>query len=109
MFASGLVKLQSQCPTWWQLTALGTHYESTCIPTPASWYFHNLPRWVNQLSVVATFVVEGPLTILYALPVHFGSRHFLRVSRLALAYSNIFFMALIQFTGNYNFFNLLTV
>ena len=28
MFASGIVKLTSQCPTWWKLTALNYHYES---------------------------------------------------------------------------------
>ena len=28
MFASGVVKLTSQCPTWWELTALDYHYES---------------------------------------------------------------------------------
>ena len=26
MFASGVVKLTSQCPTWWGLTAMPTHY-----------------------------------------------------------------------------------
>lgn len=28
MFASGVVKLTSGCPTWWGLTALDWHYES---------------------------------------------------------------------------------
>ena len=28
MFASGVVKLTSLCPTWWKLTALNYHYES---------------------------------------------------------------------------------
>lgn len=28
MFASGVVKLTSHCPTWWGLTALNYHYES---------------------------------------------------------------------------------
>ena len=28
MFASGVVKLTSRCPTWWGLTALNWHYES---------------------------------------------------------------------------------
>lgn len=28
MFASGVVKLTSQCPTWWGLTALNYHFES---------------------------------------------------------------------------------
>ena len=28
MFASGVVKLTSLCPTWWGLTAMPTHYFS---------------------------------------------------------------------------------
>ena len=32
MFASGVVKLQSQCPTWWGLTALNHHFESQVRP-----------------------------------------------------------------------------
>ncbi|PIK46800.1 putative lipase maturation factor 2 [Apostichopus japonicus] len=31
MFASGVVKLTSRCPTWWGLTALNYHYESQVI------------------------------------------------------------------------------
>ena len=42
MFASGVVKLTSRCPTWWNLTALDWHYESQCIPTPLAWFFHRL-------------------------------------------------------------------
>ena len=93
MWSSGLVKLQSDCPTWWNLTALDWHYESTCIPTPASWYFHNLPSWINQLAVFVTFLLEGPITILYALPVHFGSNRILRSTLLFAAYCNIAFTA----------------
>lgn len=38
--------------------ALDVHYESQCIPTPASWYFHHLPQWFNRLSVALTFYIE---------------------------------------------------
>jgi hypothetical protein len=43
MFASGVVKLTSGCPTWWGLSALPLHYESQCIPTPLAWFAH---RWI---------------------------------------------------------------
>ena len=46
MFASGIVKLTSGCPTWWGLTALPLHYESQCIPTPLAWYAH---RWMPDV------------------------------------------------------------
>lgn len=31
MFASGVVKLTSGCPTWWGLTAMNWHYESQVV------------------------------------------------------------------------------
>ncbi|RMB90234.1 hypothetical protein DUI87_33370 [Hirundo rustica rustica] len=58
MFASGVVKLSSRCPTWWGLTALTYHYESQCLPTPGAWLAHQLPVWLQKLSVVATYVIE---------------------------------------------------
>ena len=109
MFSSFIVKLQSNCITWWNLTALDWHYQSTCIPTPASWYFHNLPKWFNHLSVVITYLIEGPLSIIYILPTHFNIKYIFRFTRFFAVYCNILLMILIQFTGNYNFFNLLTI
>jgi len=37
MLSAGLVKLQSECPTWQHLTALEYHFATQCIPTPAGW------------------------------------------------------------------------
>ncbi|XP_044135849.1 lipase maturation factor 2 [Bufo gargarizans] len=101
MFASGVVKLTSRCPTWWGLTALTYHYETQCIPTPAAWYAHQLPVWVQKLSVVATYVIEIGLPWLFFLP----SRRL----RLFSFYSQVVLQVLIVLTGNYNFFNLLTL
>lgn len=76
MFASGVVKLTSECPTWWQLTgtcfitfldfanefyflALHYHFESQCIPTWPAWHAHVWsPDWFKKLSVVVTYVIE---------------------------------------------------
>jgi len=44
----GLVKLSSNCPTWWGLTALHYHYETQCIPGPLAWYAHHLPDAVQR-------------------------------------------------------------
>ncbi|KAK9400330.1 lipase maturation factor 2 [Crotalus adamanteus] len=101
MFASGVVKLTSRCPTWWGLTALTYHYETQCIPTPAAWFAHQLPFWLQKLSVVATYVIEIAVPPLFFVP--------LRRLRLVAFYSQVLLQALIIFTGNYNFFNLLTV
>ncbi|KAK7086730.1 Lipase maturation factor 2 [Halocaridina rubra] len=101
MFASGVVKLQSNCPTWWGLTALNIHYESQCIPTPLSWYFHQLPEWWHKLCVVATYLIEIPIPFLFFSPV--------RSHRIFACYSQILLQLMIILTGNYNFFNLLTL
>ena len=41
MFASGVVKLTSQCPTWWGLTAMPTHY----VLWPLLWSLKEL-KWL---------------------------------------------------------------
>uniref|UniRef100_A0A8C5KQW9 Lipase maturation factor n=1 Tax=Jaculus jaculus TaxID=51337 RepID=A0A8C5KQW9_JACJA len=101
MFASGVVKLTSRCPTWWGLTALTYHYETQCLPTPAAWFAHHLPVWLHRLSVVATFLIEIAVPPLFFVPV----RHL----RLAAFYAQALLQVLIIVTGNYNFFNLLTL
>jgi hypothetical protein len=101
MFASGVVKLTSQCPTWWSLTALNYHYETQCIPMPLAWYFHHLPSWFQRFSVVATYVIEISVPFLFFLPI--------RNVRLFAFCCQVLLQVLIILTGNYNFFNLLTM
>ncbi|XP_036904583.1 lipase maturation factor 2 [Sturnira hondurensis] len=101
MFASGVVKLTSRCPAWWGLTALTYHYETQCLPTPAAWFAHHLPVWLHKLSVVATFLIEMAVPPLFFAPA--------RRLRLAAFYSQVLLQVLIIVTGNYNFFNLLTL
>ncbi|KAL2093543.1 hypothetical protein ACEWY4_010855 [Coilia grayii] len=101
MFASGVVKLTSRCPTWWGLTALTYHYETQCIPTPLAWFAHQLPVWWQKLSVVTTFLIEIPVPFLFFSPIR---RH-----RLTAFYMQILLQVLIILSGNYNFFNLLTI
>ncbi|XP_069177985.1 lipase maturation factor 2 isoform X1 [Procambarus clarkii] len=101
MFASGVVKFQSGCPTWWGLTALPLHYESQCIPTPLAWYLYQLPVWWHKLCVVATFIIEIPVPFLFFSPV--------RSHRIFSCYAQIFLQIMIILAGNYNFFNLLTI
>ncbi|XP_013919055.1 PREDICTED: lipase maturation factor 2-like [Thamnophis sirtalis] len=101
MFASGVVKLTSRCPTWWGLTALTYHYETQCIPTPSAWFAHQMPVWFQKLSVVGTYVIEIAIPPLFFVPLR-RLRHF-------AFYSQVVLQALIILTGNYNFFNLLTV
>ncbi|KAM7414480.1 hypothetical protein PAMA_019347 [Pampus argenteus] len=101
MFASGVVKLTSRCPTWWGLTALTYHYETQCIPTPLAWFAHQLPVWWQKLSVAGTFGIEIAVPLLFFSP--------LRRLRIGAFYLQVLLQVLIIMSGNYNFFNLLTL
>ncbi|XP_050457179.1 lipase maturation factor 2-like [Cataglyphis hispanica] len=101
MFASGVVKLTSECPLWWKLDALNVHFESQCIPTPLAWYAHHLPTWFLRLSTVAANVIELVIPFLF---------FFLnRKVRIIAFYLQVFLQVCIIATGNYNFFNFLTI
>ena len=64
MLLSGLVKLASGDPAWWNLTALTFHYETQPLPTWVSWYVHNLPESFHRVSCFLMFVVELALPFL---------------------------------------------
>ena len=100
VFMSGLVKLATGDPTWRHLTALQYHYETQPLPPWTSWYMHQLPAWFQKLSVMVTFVLELLVPLLIFLPRR--RRHVGFVGLVGL-------QLLIAATGNYGFFNLLTV
>lgn len=100
MFASGMVKLTSGDMIWRKLTALTVHYQTQPIPNPLSWTAHQFPEWFQQACVAVMFVIELALPFLI-----FGPR---RLRFLAGA-GIVFLMTLIILTGNYCFFNLLTI
>jgi len=99
MLGSGIVKLASGDPTWRNLTALAVHYETQPLPTPVAWYAAHLPFWVHQASTAFVFAVEivGPWLI------------FARRTRTLAAAAFIALQSIIALTGNYAFFNLLTM
>ena len=100
MLESGAVKLLSGDPAWRSLTALNYHYWTQPLPTPPAWYFHHLPAAVQKISVLGVFAIE------LVVPFFFLTTRPLR--RIA-ALVTIGFQLLIAFTGNYTFFNLLTI
>ena len=99
-FMSGVVKLWSGDPTWRHLTALNFHYETQPLPTPIAWYAHQLPRWFQKLSVAGVFFLELAVPFLIFAP---------RRPRLVAAGLMCSLQFLLALTGNYAFFNLLTV
>ena len=100
MFLSGAMKLLSGDPTWRTLTALDFHFETQPLPTAIGWYFHQLPEWFHMISVVVVFAIELAAPFLIFAP---------RRLRFLSAASIVFLQVLIFLTGNYAFFNLLTI
>lgn len=111
MFLSGLVKLLTVDAAgaaaivgaedpWRSLTALTYHYWTQPLPVWTSWYVHHLPLWWHKLSCAVMFVIELGLPLLLAGP---------RRLRHAACGGFVLLMVLIGATGNYNFFNLLTI
>lgn len=101
VFRSGYVKLASGDPTWADLSALTYHYWTQPLPTVLAWYANLLPTWVHRLSCLLMFVIELGVPFLVFVP------H--RWARRAAAASIGMLMVLIALTGNYGFFNLLTI
>jgi len=97
---SGAVKLLSGDRAWQSLTALEYHYWTTCLPTWTGWWMHHLPPVVHRASAIAMFVVE--------LIVPFGILCGRRVRHLSAGLL-IALQVGIAATGNYGFFNLLTI
>lgn len=96
-----MVKVQADCPTWQNLTALEYHFATQCLPGPLAWHAHQLHPFLLRLGVAATFVIEIPAAYLLICP----SASIRKVG----AWLQILLQVLIIATGNYNFFNLLTI
>ena len=100
MFSSGCVKLLSGDPTWRNLTALTFHYQTQPLPTWIGWHAQQLPVWFQKLSCAVMFSIEIGAPFLVFTP---RRLRFLGASLLAGL------QVLILLTGNYTFFNWLTL
>ena len=100
MLMSGMVKLTSGDDSWWNLTALDFHYWSQPLPTVFGWWADKSPEWFKHFSVAFCLVVEIVVPFFIWAP---------RRLRLMAAGLLIFLQIAIAITGNYCFFNLLTI
>lgn len=100
MLLSGIVKLASGDPAWRTLRALEHHYQTQPLPTWTSWYVHQLPAQFHLACVAIMFYAElvAPFFV-------FGPRPIRRVGFASL----VSLQVLIAATGNYGFFNVLTI
>ena len=106
---SGMVKLTSGDDCWgwinhsfhWNaLTALDYHYWSQPLPTIFAWWADKNPEWFKHFSVAFCLFVEIIVSFFIWAP---------RCPRLIAAGFLIFLQSAIALTGNYCFFNLLTI
>jgi predicted DCC family thiol-disulfide oxidoreductase YuxK len=100
LFLAGIVKLLSGDLSWRGLTALEYHFWTQPLPTPLAWYAAQLPSWALRAGTVATLLIEVGIVFLIFLP---------RRVRALAACCVLWLQMLITLTGNYNFFNLLTM
>jgi lipase maturation factor 1 len=100
MLMSGVVKLTSGDDCWWNLTALDYHYWSQPLPTVFGWWADKTPEWFKHFSVAFCLAVEIIVPFFIWAP---------RRPRLVAAGLMIFLQIVIALTGNYCFFNLLTI
>jgi predicted DCC family thiol-disulfide oxidoreductase YuxK len=100
MLMSGVVKLTSGDDCWWNLTALDYHYWSQPLPTVFGWWADNSPEWFKHFSVAFCLGMEIIVPFFIWAP---------RRPRLFAAELMIFLQITIAITGNYCFFNLLTI
>ncbi len=100
MVSSALVKWFSSDPAWRDLTALEYHYETQPLPTWIAFYLHQLPASFQKFSTAVMYFFEAivPFGV-------FGPRRVRWVAGLIL----IAFQILILLSGNYGFFNYLTI
>jgi len=102
MLESGVVKLTWDDPSWslGRLDALTWHYWTQPLPPATAWWFDGLPLWFHQASAAGMYAVEliAPFAI-------FGPRR----ARLAAAAAMAGLQVVLLVSGNYGFFNLLTL
>ena len=100
MLSSGVVKLGSGDEMWRSLTALRVHYETQPLPPWTAWFMHQLPPSFHTVSCIFMFFVELLVPFLFFAPRRL--RHF-------AAAMTILLQLVVAATGNYAFFNLLTI
>jgi lipase maturation factor 1 len=100
MFMSGMVKLLSGDPNWWNLSALSYHFFTQPLPTPLAWYAAHLSPAALRVATGGVFFVELLLPFLIFCPRHL---------RFSAAFGILLLQSCILITGNYNWFNLQTI
>eukprot|EP00051_Salpingoeca_urceolata_P018339 m.256895 g.256895 ORF g.256895 m.256895 type:complete len:572 (-) comp19176_c0_seq10:461-2176(-) len=102
MAGSGIVKLTSGCPRWKDLTAMSYHYTTQPLPHAGAWLANKLPLAAHKTATVMTFVAELILPLLLLIP-------WSRTAAMLVFFGFQGLMGSIMATGNFGFFNVLTM
>jgi len=97
---SGAAKLLLGDPTWRDLTAMATYYETAPLPTWIGWWAHQMPLAAHRATAVLVYVVELGLPLLVWGP----------PAARAVAFAGMMGMQIaVALTANYGFFNYLSM
>ncbi len=99
MFAAGWAKLRSGDSAWRDLSALDYHFFTQPLPTVFGYYAHQLPAGLKAAATFLMFVIELGVPFLILIP---PLRRYAFMPLVGLQLG-------IAATGNYGFFNLLTI
>ncbi len=99
-FESGIVKLTWGDKTWLEMRALDVHFETQCIPHAIAWFAHQMPAWFSRVNCAIMFAIELIVPFLIVFPGRV--RHAAALAMIALQLGIIA-------TGNFAFFNWLTI
>jgi predicted DCC family thiol-disulfide oxidoreductase YuxK len=100
MFMSGVVKLLSGDPNWWNLSALSYHFLTQPLPTTLASYSAQMPPGLLKFATGSMFVIELVLPFFVFAP---------RRLRFIAAFAFLLLQVCILINGNYNWFNLQTM
>lgn len=100
MVTSAVVKLTSGDPAWRDLTALHYHYFTQPLSTWTAWYVYHMPEWFHRATTAFMFFGEGIAPLFIVGP---------RRVRIAAAAVIVGLQVGIMVTGNFGFFNILTI
>ncbi|MCB1114066.1 MAG: lipase maturation factor family protein [Chlamydiia bacterium] len=100
MFSSAIVKYQAYTPHWRTLRAMDYHYESQPLPNALSFFMHGQSKRFSTFTTIFVFIVEGVVPFM----IFMGD-----ALRTAAFFILVFFQWLIILTGNFAFFNILTI
>lgn len=99
-YSMSLTKLLWADDSWYNLTYMKYYWLYIPSPNPIAWYFFHLPMSVQKLFTFLALVMEMmiPVTVLMG-----------KKGRIIAFFLSLFISLFIQFTGNFSFFNILTI